>query len=108
MNTTATPLQSPAAYSDQFDHNFKFSSVHFGLSDIREENEDSNSIASCQLRGWGRDESRTWYSCLTSLVTEDAVAPRQIQSQPLVGEGWGYFVDTRDSNHNHVPHNNPS
>lgn len=97
MLACATDVHSVWSNSSESYHNFEFSSVHFGLCGIKEENEDNESIPSSRLRGWGSDESRTSYQCLTSLVTEDEISPRQVRCQSLIGEGWGYFVDTKDS-----------
>ena len=84
-----------------------FGTVNFGaisLHDINEENSVDGSdqrSSSYRLSGWGSAESRKSYSCLTSLVNDNEIlSARRVvgQSVPSVhGEGWGYFVDTKDN-----------
>ena len=88
------------------DRRVKFDTVNFGemsLHNVVDENSVDGSdlrSSSCQLSGWGSAESRKSYSCLTSLVSDnDLLSVRRVvgHSVPSVhGEGWGYFVDTKD------------
>jgi len=91
--------------SDSFVHHVKFNTVCVcPLSQNIAERE--NSVHSCELSsfspqsqpsGWGNADSRKTYACLTSLVDDDIIPPRKIVSMPIDAEGWGYFVDTKDS-----------
>jgi len=54
----------------------------------------SDLSSSSRLRGWGSAASRSSYACITSLVSMSLVPARQ--SKPIVGEVWGYFVDTNN------------
>ena len=56
----------------------------------------SSTSATSQISGWGSAESRKSYACLKSLADDTTTAQpsRQIRSDPIVGEAWGYFVDT--------------
>jgi len=50
--------------------------------------------SSNQLRGWGSAESRASYACLTILDNMSLSLARR--PEPIVREGWGYFVDTNN------------
>jgi len=54
----------------------------------------SDLSSSYRLRGWGSDASRASYVCLTILDSMSLSPARR--PEPIVGEGWGYFVDTNN------------
>jgi hypothetical protein len=72
----------------------------------------SSFSSSSQLSGWGSIVSRKSYACLRTLETESTSTGKQsqkrslqedgqqkrrkIQLAPIVGDSWGYFVDTPD------------
>jgi hypothetical protein len=62
----------------------------------------SSVSSSSQLRGWGGIVSRKSYACLRTLEAESTRRSlqqqkrRKIQQTPIVGDSWGYFVDTSD------------
>ena len=57
------------------------------------------SASSSFRSGWGSIESRKSCMSLTSLAEENLSRPlpRRIVSQPVEGDGWGYFVDTKEN-----------
>ncbi len=70
----------------------------------------SSVSSSSQLSGWGSIVSRKSYACLRtleaestrkhsqkrSLQQEQQQKRRKIQETPVLGDSWGYFVDTPD------------
>jgi hypothetical protein len=52
------------------------------------------SARSTESSGWGSVRSRKSYACLSSLVDVEICEERMVQSSPIPGDTWGYFVDT--------------
>ena len=71
-----------------------------GISTISTLSGDSSTMSSymsaysTQLSGWGSTQSRKSYSCLSSLADVEMSERREVRSSPIVGDAWGYFVDT--------------
>ena len=96
MSTTTNNTHDPKQ-SVCFDHHVRFNCNP--LPNVIEDSVyDGNiSSSSSQLSGWGSAVSRKSYVCLTSLVREDSSpSNRSVSPPPIGGEGWGYFVDTKD------------
>lgn len=49
---------------------------------------------SSRSSGWGSVQSRKSYACLTSLDEIVVQQKREIGSELIMGDTWGYFVDT--------------
>jgi len=96
MTNITKHINFTSKLAGRFNCDMEFNSAfpdHISDNKIDGSNIDARDLSSSsRLRGWGSAESRKSYACLTSLVSMSMIPARQ--SEPIVGEEWGYFVDT--------------
>ena len=99
-----SPLQETKQRNQKIDRPcVEFSAMHFGPCPVDCRTEEACSFASSStvstasnMVGWGSAVSRKSYACLSSLDNRapTQTLPRRVNSVPISGPSWGYFVDT--------------